>query len=702
MVASSSGLGPTIGGPKAAPTLAEKRDSRVRKEAAHIRKVGANSLGRNGVFVDPVCLQEAAPTDQWIVFVQGPATSSLWRNSVFELVLTFPERYPFRAPQIKFKHPIFHPNVSPDDGSLCLRILQDQWSPTYRTDMLLQIVRTLLSDPNFSATDEGAGVEDLDSVVVADQQQRGTGVLPKKLYHYTNEEAKKLIESNGVLKASVGGARGPGVYSTCLHPTNLTKEQIMGNTACKGADWVIELDVEVLQTEGFDVNHCNHGFDRSLRNADHYLITKGATLTRDSNGMVYNAGPAAPSPHAQYNNSALGAVQQYWNPALGAPGGAPAAGGYGGVGGVPPGNPGFFQNYGAPPSSRWATNGWVTSNNGGWANRGAARGMWANGAAASGGWANGGAASGGWANGGTAASGGWGMGRGGGTLNGWGANAGAAMNRANLMSQYFVPNAGILPGGTNMISPMDIRLNSNNSVISTFEVAGSCTPNLRAAELFRADAAAYRAGVEHSILLFGQHLPGVPRQTAVVVADAAFDGVVANKSAFFAKAGARWSGAVGAAVRIIKVVVDEHQGGQQERKAPVPPVQEGESGSFGLNLQGGSSSGTGGALRHGAAASSSTGASAWNNSIEAPSAGSKRPRSPEHKDTRPASKAARTDPEEKAKQVAAILCISMEDAKLLMTFNDNDVERSVQAHLEDPNLIASLRLAASMGFSELD
>lgn len=44
----------------------------------------------------------------------------------------------------------FHPNIFPD-GTLCLDLIQDQWSPVYTVSSILLAIRSLLTDPNCSS-----------------------------------------------------------------------------------------------------------------------------------------------------------------------------------------------------------------------------------------------------------------------------------------------------------------------------------------------------------------------------------------------------------------------------------------------------------------------------------------------------------------------------------------------------------------------
>lgn len=61
--------------------------------------------------------------------------------------MEFSEEYPNKAPVVKFKTKLFHPNVYAD-GGICLDILQNQWSPIYDVSAILTSIQSLLSDPN--------------------------------------------------------------------------------------------------------------------------------------------------------------------------------------------------------------------------------------------------------------------------------------------------------------------------------------------------------------------------------------------------------------------------------------------------------------------------------------------------------------------------------------------------------------------------
>ena len=55
-------------------------------------------------------------------------SDSPYSGGVFFLAIQFPTDYPFKPPKVNFTTRIYHPNIN-SNGSICLDILRDQWSP---------------------------------------------------------------------------------------------------------------------------------------------------------------------------------------------------------------------------------------------------------------------------------------------------------------------------------------------------------------------------------------------------------------------------------------------------------------------------------------------------------------------------------------------------------------------------------------------
>lgn len=64
---------------------------------------------------------------QWEGAVMGPQGTP-YEGGVFHLSITFPNDYPFKPPKVAFTTKVYHPNIN-TNGSICLDILKDSWSP---------------------------------------------------------------------------------------------------------------------------------------------------------------------------------------------------------------------------------------------------------------------------------------------------------------------------------------------------------------------------------------------------------------------------------------------------------------------------------------------------------------------------------------------------------------------------------------------
>ncbi|NXA04265.1 UBE2B enzyme, partial [Sapayoa aenigma] len=111
---------------------------------------------------DPPVGVSGAPSEnnimQWNAVIFGPEGTPfedgnhlivfifVWTGT-FKLVIEFSEEYPNKPPTVRFLSKMFHPNVYAD-GSICLDILQNRWSPTYDVSSILTSIQSLLDEPN--------------------------------------------------------------------------------------------------------------------------------------------------------------------------------------------------------------------------------------------------------------------------------------------------------------------------------------------------------------------------------------------------------------------------------------------------------------------------------------------------------------------------------------------------------------------------
>ena len=98
--------------------------------------------------IDPPCNCSAGPINDdlyhWEGTIIGPQ-NSVYSGGIFFLDIIFPADYPFKPPKVKFTTKIYHCNIN-GNGSICLDILKDQWSPALTISKILLSISSLLDD----------------------------------------------------------------------------------------------------------------------------------------------------------------------------------------------------------------------------------------------------------------------------------------------------------------------------------------------------------------------------------------------------------------------------------------------------------------------------------------------------------------------------------------------------------------------------
>ncbi|KAF3454788.1 hypothetical protein FNV43_RR05236 [Rhamnella rubrinervis] len=99
---------------------------------------------------DPPTSCSAGPVAEdmfhWQATIMGPVDSP-YAGGVFLVSIHFPPDYPFKPPKVAFRTKVFHPNIN-SNGSICLDILKEQWSPALTISKVLLSICSLLTDPN--------------------------------------------------------------------------------------------------------------------------------------------------------------------------------------------------------------------------------------------------------------------------------------------------------------------------------------------------------------------------------------------------------------------------------------------------------------------------------------------------------------------------------------------------------------------------
>ncbi|CAD8079957.1 unnamed protein product [Paramecium primaurelia] len=77
--------------------------------------------------------------------IEGPQETP-YQDGLFNLSFQYPYEYPFKAPKIMFKTPIYHPNIN-QLGEISLDILFENWNPALSISTILLSIQSILDSP---------------------------------------------------------------------------------------------------------------------------------------------------------------------------------------------------------------------------------------------------------------------------------------------------------------------------------------------------------------------------------------------------------------------------------------------------------------------------------------------------------------------------------------------------------------------------
>ena len=89
-------------------------DNKEKSSTANRRLMGEfKQLSTDTICDSTVLLENEGDLSKWLILMQGPKETP-YENGLFKLKFTFPENYPFKAPDVKFGTTVYHPNIKRD------------------------------------------------------------------------------------------------------------------------------------------------------------------------------------------------------------------------------------------------------------------------------------------------------------------------------------------------------------------------------------------------------------------------------------------------------------------------------------------------------------------------------------------------------------------------------------------------------------
>jgi ubiquitin-conjugating enzyme E2 H len=113
---------------------------RAQKDAEMLRREGYALRGEEGgEFTDPTRFQ---------ALLAGPKGTA-YEGGAWWVRFTIGKEYPFKSPSVGIVEPLWHPNVEPRSGSVCVDALGEKWQPVTTLEYVMRaVLPQLLTYPN--------------------------------------------------------------------------------------------------------------------------------------------------------------------------------------------------------------------------------------------------------------------------------------------------------------------------------------------------------------------------------------------------------------------------------------------------------------------------------------------------------------------------------------------------------------------------
>ncbi|KAK4538455.1 hypothetical protein CDCA_CDCA18G4480 [Cyanidium caldarium] len=119
---------------------------RLLHERKELAQEAAKGAAASGFILEP----EGDSMSRFRGYLCGPPDTP-FAGGRFRVLVTLPPAYPMSPPEVRFRTPVFHPNVHFRTGEVCLDVLKAAWSPAWSLASCMRALLVLLACPEPSS-----------------------------------------------------------------------------------------------------------------------------------------------------------------------------------------------------------------------------------------------------------------------------------------------------------------------------------------------------------------------------------------------------------------------------------------------------------------------------------------------------------------------------------------------------------------------
>ena len=125
--------------------MAAPSNKRILNEVSKLQALGASGASTRFIL-------DKSPVDDpssSVIIGRILPNSQVYNQAAFQIEMKLPAEYPFKAPELRFLTPIYHPNVD-EDGKICVDLLNsaESYKPTTPLSEVVRAVTELIDKPN--------------------------------------------------------------------------------------------------------------------------------------------------------------------------------------------------------------------------------------------------------------------------------------------------------------------------------------------------------------------------------------------------------------------------------------------------------------------------------------------------------------------------------------------------------------------------